>query len=92
MSIERIRPLVPVVLALLAGCAKKDEAPAPAPAPTPAAAVAPNVITVVAGDYSFQAPDTIPAGLTTIRLVNEGKELHHLIVMNTYSHRQLSVS
>src|SRR5213076_729178 len=31
----------------------------------------------IASDYAFRVPDTIPAGLTTFRLVNQGKELHH---------------
>lgn len=42
--------------------------------PAPAA----NVVTVVAKEYAFEAPASIPAGLTTIRLVNDGKELHHV--------------
>jgi len=37
----------------------------------------PNVVTITATDYAFGMPDTIPAGLTTFRLVNQGKELHH---------------
>lgn len=37
----------------------------------------PNVVTITATDYAFGAPDSIPAGLTTLRLVNQGKELHH---------------
>jgi len=49
-----------------AACAK--------PAPQPAG---PNVVTITAADYVFNVPDTIPAGLTTFRLVNQGKELHH---------------
>src|SRR3989454_9247921 len=40
-------------------------------------AAGPNVVTITATDYAFSAPDTIPAGLTTLRLVNRGKELHH---------------
>lgn len=40
-------------------------------------AAAPNVVTFTASDFAFEAPDTIPAGLTTIRLVNRGPELHH---------------
>jgi uncharacterized cupredoxin-like copper-binding protein len=28
-------------------------------------------------DYSFTAPDTLPAGITTIRLLNHGQEPHH---------------
>jgi len=42
-----------------------------------AAAPAANVVTITAKDFSFDAPLEIPAGLTTIRLVTEGKELHH---------------
>ena len=37
----------------------------------------PNVVTLTATDYAFTLPDTIPAGVTTFRLVNQGKELHH---------------
>jgi plastocyanin len=44
-------------------------------AQTPAAA--PNLVTVTATDFAFAVPTTVPAGLTTVRLVNQGKELHH---------------
>jgi uncharacterized cupredoxin-like copper-binding protein len=37
-----------------------------------------NVVTVTAKDYAFDAPKTLPAGWTTIRLVNQGPEMHHL--------------
>src|ERR1043166_9257816 len=40
-------------------------------------AAGPNVVTIIATEYAFAVPDTIPAGLTTFRLVNQGKELHH---------------
>ncbi len=36
-----------------------------------------NVVTIDATDYSYDAPAEIPAGLTTIRLVTSGKEMHH---------------
>lgn len=58
-------------LAAIGACAKK-------PAPPPPTA---NVVTVMAGDYTFQAPDTIPAGLTTLMLKNLGKEAHQVIMM-----------
>lgn len=48
------------------------EAYAQTPAP------APNLVTVTARDFAFGAPSTIPAGLTTFRLVNEGPEMHHV--------------
>jgi plastocyanin len=38
----------------------------------------PNVVTVTARDYAFDAPAQLPAGFTTIRLVNEGGESHNL--------------
>lgn len=46
-----------------------------------ALAHAPHVLTVIAGDYSFDAPAEAPAGLTAIRLVNRGPSLHHIQLM-----------
>lgn len=40
-----------------------------------------NVVTVSARDFAFTAPSTLPAGRTTFRLVNQGKEMHHLTVI-----------
>jgi hypothetical protein len=34
--------------------------------------------TYVAEDYGFTGPDLLPSGAITIRVVNKGKELHHL--------------
>lgn len=45
-------------------------------AQTPAAAA--NLVTVTTTEFAFAAPATIPAGLTTVRLVNQGKEMHHV--------------
>ena len=41
-------------------------------------AAAPNVVTITTTDYAFDAPAEIPAGVTTLRLVNRGPELHHV--------------
>jgi hypothetical protein len=41
----------------------------------------PNVLTVTASDYGFDAPAETPAGLTEIRLVNKGPSLHHIQLM-----------
>ena len=38
-------------------------------------------VTITASDYSFSAPDTIAAGLTTFELVNHGSELHHVQII-----------
>lgn len=68
-----------VTIALLAGCAEK-RAPAPAPATGQAQlppVAAPPVVDINAIDYAYQAPDTIPGGWVTLRIHNNGKELHH---------------
>jgi len=57
------------MLASLAAVVACTRQPRPAPGP--------NVVTLTATDYAFAVPDTIPAGLTLFRLVNQGKELHH---------------
>src|SRR2546426_6097743 len=61
-----IRRLALASLAWTAACSR--------PAPHAAGS---SVVTITATDYAFGMPDTIPAGLTTFRLVNQGKELHH---------------
>jgi hypothetical protein len=65
------------------GCATKDKttdsaavAPAGAPKdPTPA------VVTVHAKDFAFDAPAEITAGMTTFKLVNDGPNIHHMLVV-----------
>lgn len=37
----------------------------------------PPVVTVTATDFLFDAPDRMPSGAVTIRLVNKGEALHH---------------
>ena len=41
-----------------------------------AAPAPPPVVTLTAVDYAFTAPDTIVAGVTAFRLVNDGSQLH----------------
>lgn len=40
-----------------------------------------NVVNIVASDYAFEMPASIPAGLTTMRFSNKGKELHHVYLV-----------
>ncbi len=80
LSNTRLLSLAAVVA--LAGCSTK-EAPREASADsTTAAAVAvaatPNVVNVSASEYKFEAPDSIPAGLTTLKMNDTGKEMHHI--------------
>lgn len=53
-------------------------APAARAARPAKAAAAPQVVTIRTMDYAFEAPASIPAGATTFRIVNAGKELHHV--------------
>ena len=39
------------------------------------------VVTVRAKEFAFDMPKSIPAGPTTFRLVNDGKEFHHLSII-----------
>ena len=57
-------------LVMMTGCTR----------PKPAAPPAPNVVTITATDYAFSAPDTIPAGLTTLRMINPGREPHQAVI------------
>jgi hypothetical protein len=44
-------------------------------------AATPYEVTIIARDYAFDAPDSIPAGVTTIRLENHGPSIHHLAIV-----------
>ncbi len=37
-----------------------------------------TTVVFVARDYGFSGPERIPGGLTTVRIVNEGRDLHHI--------------
>jgi hypothetical protein len=63
-----------LLLAGLISC--KSEKPAPATADAAAAAPAPTMLTITATDYAFDLPAQVPAGIVTIHLVNNGKEIH----------------
>jgi hypothetical protein len=78
--------ILPCVVALAMGCAPQatDKAGSDAsrkPDSATAAGADNHVVTVTAKDYSFDAPAQISAGPTTFRLVNTGRELHHLTLM-----------
>jgi hypothetical protein len=48
--------------------------------PLPPAAQAPRTVSIVALDYAFQAPDTIPAGPVLISFVNRGAVRHEVVL------------
>jgi hypothetical protein len=49
--------------------------------PKQTASPSPTVVTITATDYEFAAPETIAAGLTTFRLINQGREPHQAVIM-----------
>ena len=59
-------------------CGRAEATPGEAAA---AAEVNPRVVTVVARDFAFQAPDEVPAGVVTFQLQNRGAALHHMSVI-----------
>lgn len=62
------------------GNADADDSGAPDAAPT---------VTIVAHDHSYQAPDTIAAGFTDFRLINQGEESHGATIVRLGDGRSL---
>jgi hypothetical protein len=52
-------------------------------AATPAAGYDPGsrTVTVIAKDFMFEAPDSVPAGWTTFRMANESGNIHHVQIV-----------
>jgi len=69
----RIRALAAAGLVAAAACSEGNAEPA-----AQAGAAAPAVVTIRASDFAFAAPAEITAGVTTLRMVNDGPELHHV--------------
>ncbi|HTR19221.1 MAG TPA: hypothetical protein VMH88_00085 [Gemmatimonadales bacterium] len=61
------------IAAVALACTKK--------APPPPAAAAPAVVRITATDFAFAAPDTVPAGVVTVVVVNQGKEPHQAVIL-----------
>jgi hypothetical protein len=72
----RITLAIGAVMLGSTACAKQERPPAQAAAPAP-----PAVVTVHAKDFAYTAPDTVPAGLVTFNLVNDGPDLHHATIV-----------
>jgi hypothetical protein len=63
------------LLTLGVGCRAADVLSAAAPPDSPVPAT--RVVEWEARDYSYAAPDTLPSGWVTIRMMNHGPETHH---------------
>lgn len=67
---------------MAAACTGPDSQKADATAAPPAqTAAAPNVVTITAREYAFEAPHQIPAGVTNFHFLVKGKEPHHGIMV-----------
>ena len=75
----QFRSTLALLPTLLVACTK--EAPQPP---------GPNVVTIVATDYAFGMPDTLPPGLTTLRLANTGAEVHHSVLVKLAAGKTLA--
>jgi len=74
--------LAVILLLGLGGCAPSDSGTGTSgAAATPAAPAVPPEVHFTARDFAFEGPDTIPSGMTTIVLHNEGPGLHHFMLM-----------
>ena len=57
---------------VLAACSAGEDAPR-----EPGAGAAPQVVSLAASEYRFDAPDSLAGGWTTFRLANTGGEIHY---------------
>jgi len=76
-----VRMTVAIAALILASCARTETPSADTAAtatPVPAAAATPNMVSFTAKEFSFEGPDSIPAGLTMFHLTDAGQLLHHL--------------
>lgn len=72
-------PTLVAAFALIASACSTSQAAEKSDSTAVAEATAPNVVVVKTSDYAFDAPDTVRAGLTTLRLVtNPGQEMHQV--------------
>jgi hypothetical protein len=72
--LEDCRPLLLALLGTV-GCGGMLHGQAAPPLPAGA-----RVVPVVTHEYAFVLPDSLPEGLTTFRLRNEGQQPHHLML------------
>lgn len=63
------------------GSCKSDRQDRPPESPAASPAAVPAAITVTATDFALDLPATVPAGAVTMKLVNQGKELHQAQVI-----------
>jgi len=72
-------PALVAAFAVIATACTASQAAQKSDSTAVATSAAPNVVVVKTSDFAFDAPDSVRAGLTTLRLVtNPGRELHQV--------------
>ena len=64
----------------LTACASGEKASLQSAAPA-AISAGPNVVNVVAREYQYEMPDTLPAGPTLFHFTDDGTQLHHMTIV-----------
>lgn len=57
---------------------------------TAAPSAPPKVLRIAAHDFSYSMPDSLPAGTYTLEMTNDGRELHHAIVVRLDQGKRLA--
>jgi uncharacterized cupredoxin-like copper-binding protein len=88
------------VLLLLCACAAMDQHVAAPPTttslqtpterPTPSSAPAAQAVTVNLTEWKIEMPTSLPAGATTLKITNSGKEAHNLKIQGQGFEKALS--
>jgi hypothetical protein len=81
MLTRSLPAMATLVAVTLGACAKQS---------APAAQAAPSVVTITGSDFAFSAPDTVPAGLVTLRFLDQGQEPHQVVVMRLDSGKTMA--
>lgn len=71
-----MRPTAALFLLTVLACSSSDKK---ATDMSGAAVTPQNWVTIMAQEFSFDAPDTLPAGFTRVNLMNHGSEPHHIV-------------
>jgi hypothetical protein len=82
-SITSAWPIAAVVLVLACNGSR-------AATNTQTKAGAPPVVTIIATNYAYEAPDTVPAGVNVFRLVNRGDQPHAATIVRLEDGKTLS--
>lgn len=80
INMKKVRNFAGIALLALTVCATGEKALAPAVAHARIEA-RPAVVNVVARDYRFDMPDSVPGGPIRFHFTNDGKQLHHMTLV-----------